>query len=459
MKYCLKSRYRFRDGFKNIYRWWQDCRLQPEVGDRINLHHTSGKSDKVKIEKLPSNGLSPAGILISLSAAVGVVMIGLGIIWPLVPVYAVQLGAGGLQVGIIIASFNLARTLFNPLAGRLSDRWGRKPFIAAGLLLYALISVLYIMATRVEALILVRFLHGFTSVLVGPVAMALAADIAPPHRLGRYMGTLNMAVMLGLGAGPVLGGIIRDLFGMAAAFYTMGGLALITFVGVMAFLPGSDRSGTSVSKKPVSPLKSLLSHRIVQGIFLLRFFVAAGQGSVYAFLPLLALGMRLSSSQVGIILGANIFFNRPFAKSMRGSCRPYKSDTYDHYRDIYLRAGSSGDALCGWIYPGFGTQYFNGNRQRDCYAGRICHYRSAGQRDGHGVHHGDHGCGLEPGYDRIAHFIRHHYGHPGPAKYFPDRRFSDNYRHRPDFFFPERLWGYETGLLSGLIRQTTGQFP
>ena len=277
------------------------------MGDRINLHHTSGKSDKVKVEKLPSNGLSPAGILISLSAAVGVVMIGLGIIWPLVPVYAVQLGAGGLQVGIIIASFNLARTLFNPLAGRLSDRWGRKPFIAAGLLLYALISVLYIMATRVEALILVRFLHGFTSVLVGPVAMALAADIAPPHRLGRYMGTLNMAVMLGLGAGPVLGGIIRDLFGMAAAFYTMGGLALITFVGVMAFLPGSDRSGTSVSKKPVSPLKSLLSHRVVQGIFLLRFFVAAGQGSVYAFLPLLALGMRLSSSQVGIILGANIF--------------------------------------------------------------------------------------------------------------------------------------------------------
>ena len=157
------------------------------MGDRINLHHTSGKSDKVRVEKLPSRGLSPAGILISLSAAVGVVMTGLGIIWPLVPVYAVQLGAGGLQIGIVIASFNLARTLANPLAGQLSDRWGRKPFIAAGLLLYSLVSVLYVMATRVEALILVRFLHGFTSVLVGPVAMALAADIAPPHRLGRYL--------------------------------------------------------------------------------------------------------------------------------------------------------------------------------------------------------------------------------------------------------------------------------
>ena len=282
-------------------------RLLSEVGDRINLRHTSGKSDKVKSSKLSANGLSPAAILISLSAAVGVVMTGLGIIWPLVPVYAVQLGAGGLQVGIIIASFNLARTLFNPLAGRLSDRWGRKPFIAAGLLLYALVSVLYVMATRVEALVLVRFLHGFTSVLVGPVAMALAADIAPSHRLGRYMGTLNMAVMLGLGIGPVLGGIIRDLFGMAAAFYAMGGLALMTFAGVAVFLPGSDRCGRPLDSKPASPFKNLISHRVVQGIFLLRFFVAAGQGSVYTFLPLLALGLQLTSSQVGVILGVNIF--------------------------------------------------------------------------------------------------------------------------------------------------------
>ncbi len=277
------------------------------MGDLINFHHTASKSDRASVSKPPLKGPSPAGILISLSAAVGVVMTGLGIIWPLVPVYAVHLGAGGLQVGIIIASFNLARTLFNPLAGRLSDRWGRKPFIAAGLLLYALVSVLYVLAARVEALMLVRFLHGFTSVLVGPVAMALAADIAPPNRLGRYMGTLNMAVMLGLGIGPMLGGIIRDLFGMAAAFYAMGGLALLTFAGVAALLPGSDRNTISVDPKPPVAFRSLLSHRVVQGIFLLRFFVAAGQGSVYAFLPLLALGMELTSTQVGIILGLNIF--------------------------------------------------------------------------------------------------------------------------------------------------------
>jgi DHA1 family multidrug resistance protein-like MFS transporter len=245
--------------------------------------------------------------LFLLSASVGVAMIGLGIVWPLVPVYAVELGAGGLQVGLIIASFNLARTFFSPLSGRLSDRWGRKPFITLGLLLYALVSVFYVMATRIETLILVRLLHGMTSVLVAPVAMALIADIAPKHRLGLYLGTQNMAVMLGLGVGPVAGGIIRDYFGMNTAFYAMGGLALLTFLGVAAFLPGDRHRKLTQNRQSIPPIKTLLKNRIILGLFLLRFFLAAGQGSVYTFLPLLALQIQITSSQVGIILGVNIF--------------------------------------------------------------------------------------------------------------------------------------------------------
>jgi len=246
-------------------------------------------------------------MLFWLSVSVGVATIGLGIIWPLVPVYAVELGAGGLQVGLIIASFNIARTFIYPVSGRLSDRWGRKPFITFGLLLYALVSVLYVMATRVETLILVRLLHGMTSVLVAPVAMALVADIAPKNRMGLYMGTQNMAVMLGLGAGPVAGGIIRDFFGMQMAFYAMGGLALLTFLGVAVFIPGDRQRERGASRQPPAHFKILLRNRIILGLFLLRFFLAAGQGSVYTFLPLFALQINLTSAQVGIILGVNIF--------------------------------------------------------------------------------------------------------------------------------------------------------
>ncbi len=72
---------------------------------------------------------SASGTLLLLSFSVGVSMIGLGIIWPLIPVYAVELGAGGFLLGLIIASFNISKTVFSPFTGRFSDKFGRKNFI------------------------------------------------------------------------------------------------------------------------------------------------------------------------------------------------------------------------------------------------------------------------------------------------------------------------------------------
>lgn len=245
--------------------------------------------------------------LLLLSIAVGVAMMGLGIIWPLVPVYAVELGAGGFMVGLIIASFNVSRVLFSPFTGRLSDQWGRKQFMVAGLFVYAGISVFYILPEQAETLILIWMLHGLASLLVVPIAMALAADIAPESKLGLYMGTLNMATMIGLGFGPAMGGIIRDVFGMNTAFYIMGLLALLTcFLVILYIPPDSGVNRTGQIREPY-PMRKILRHRVALGIFIMRFFTASGQGAVYTFLPILALDLTLSGSQVGIILTMNIF--------------------------------------------------------------------------------------------------------------------------------------------------------
>ncbi len=236
-------------------------------------------------------------------------MIGLGIIWPLIPAIALKLGAEGVQIGLIIASFNIARTVFNPFAGRLSDHVGRKRFIVTGLLIYSSISILYVMANSVSMLIFVRLVHGFASVLVAPIAMAMVADIAPQSKLGRFMGTMSMASMLGLCIGPALGGIISDLYGADASFYTMGGLVLATLAGVFLFIPGSieKKNPEKANQKQVSWVV-LIRNQTFRVLFLLRFFAAAGQGAVYTFLPVLAIQMQLSGSNVGLALGAKIFF-------------------------------------------------------------------------------------------------------------------------------------------------------
>jgi len=246
-------------------------------------------------------------VLLSLCAAVGVAMAGLGVIWPILPVLATQMGVGGLVVGIIIASFNVSRTVFSQFVGRLSDRFGRKNFILLGLFLYALISFGYLYAHTPAALIAVRLAHGFASLLVVPIALALAGDIAPPDQLGAYMGTLNMAVMTGLGFGPSLSGFLQEQYGMDAAFYCMGMSAVLIGLIIAIVLPPDKESGAVRRREGTASLKTIFTNRTMLAVIFMRFFAASGQGAVYTFLPIYAMQIGMPESQLGIILSVNIF--------------------------------------------------------------------------------------------------------------------------------------------------------
>lgn len=246
-------------------------------------------------------------VLFILSVAVGVAMVGLGIIWPLLPVLATQMGAGGFVIGLLFAGFNVSRTLCSPFVGRFSDKMGRKNFIIVGLFIYALISFGYVWADDPMALIMVRVAHGAASLLVVPIALALAGDIAPKDKLGSYMGTLNMAIMGGLGVGPSLGGFILQHYGMDAAFHTMGLFAFGVAILVAIFLPSDKDSGAVARKEEPATLREILSNRIAVAVVLMRFFAASGQGAVYTFLPIYAMQIGMNAAQLGLILSVNIF--------------------------------------------------------------------------------------------------------------------------------------------------------
>ncbi|MCJ8499867.1 MFS transporter [Desulfatitalea alkaliphila] len=235
---------------------------------------------------------------------------GVGIVVPLLPVYAHNLGATGIYIGLIFGAFSISRTFFLPYFGRMSDRKGRRPFIVIGLIAYTLASVAFMFSTSVNHLIVVRFLQGIASAMIMPVVQAYVGDITPPGREGTIMGVFNMSMFLGLSAGPMAGGLINDYWSLQATFGCMGVLSLVGLVLAVWLLPPTHEE--MVLRRPRPPLlwRVLLTDRAIGGLFAFRFAYTAGIGVIWSFLPVLAdVELQLSSARTGFLVMLGVFIS------------------------------------------------------------------------------------------------------------------------------------------------------
>lgn len=239
-------------------------------------------------------------MLLTLVLSIFASTLGAGLIAPILPLYAEGMGATGLWVGIVFASFSISRTALMPALGKLSDRWGRKPFICSGLLVCSLISLGYVGADGVEELTLVRLAHGAAVGAILPIAQAYVGELAPGGKEGTLMGYFNASFFAGFGFGPLMGGALVDSLGMRAPFYGMGALNLLAFLFVGAFLP-------ELKAKASLGLKRMRGSRVMKGLFSFRLVYAFGRGIFASFLPIFAsTKLGLTPSQTGALITANI---------------------------------------------------------------------------------------------------------------------------------------------------------
>jgi DHA1 family multidrug resistance protein-like MFS transporter len=230
-------------------------------------------------------------------------MLGFGIVVPLLPIYAKELGATGLELGAIFAAFGIVHTIFLPIVGRFSDRIGRKIFLCVGLLSLTFSSLAFIWAKNAFQLILVRCLQGFATTMHLPIAQSYLGDITPKGEEGRWMGHFNAILFSGIGVGPLFGGILADFFGISTTFIVMAILTLVGLLATIIWLP--DISRKTVAKSESTSFASLRKSAIMKGAFSFRMAVGFSTGSLMAFLPLLAsqhLGLR--TSLIGILLAS-----------------------------------------------------------------------------------------------------------------------------------------------------------
>jgi MFS family permease len=235
---------------------------------------------------------------------------GVGIVVPLLPIWAHDLGASGLTIGLIFGAFSLSRTFFLPYFGRLSDLKGRKLIILPGFFAYAVISAAFIFSDSVNTLIIIRFFHGIASAMLMPVIQAYIGDITPQGREGSTMGLFNMSLFLGLSIGPVIGGVIKDYFGLQASFICMGALALLGFCLSLFLLPPTRSEQGRANRDKSFSWQTLLTDRSLGGLLLFRFAYVVCVGIMWGFIPLYAdTKFQASSSLIGVLIMLGIFIS------------------------------------------------------------------------------------------------------------------------------------------------------
>jgi DHA1 family multidrug resistance protein-like MFS transporter len=167
-----------------------------------------------------------------------VMMIGFGIIIPLLPFYVIEMGGSGISMGILMAVFSLMQFLFSPFWGDLSDRYGRKPILMIGILGNGISMILMGMSTELWMLFSSRALAGLLSSATLPTAMAYISDSTDENQRGGGMGVIGAAFGLGMVLGPGIGGMMSDI-SLSAPFFLAAGLSALSLLFIWFMLPES----------------------------------------------------------------------------------------------------------------------------------------------------------------------------------------------------------------------------
>jgi DHA1 family multidrug resistance protein-like MFS transporter len=219
------------------------------------------------------------GILMAMMGSTFINMLGVGIIGPVLPLYANSFGVSAAMVGLLISCFGLSRIPINVPVGGLAERIGRRPLLILGPLLIAVSAVLSGMATTFGQLIAFRLLQGVGSAFQMTAGMIVVADISTPQNRGRTMSTYQGALLLGTSVGPIIGGLLGEHFGYRAPFFVYGALALCAAAWAFFVVPetkmltattrGAVPAGTNPAPGAYTPGRRVASARGA-GLNLLR---------------------------------------------------------------------------------------------------------------------------------------------------------------------------------------------
>ncbi len=226
---------------------------------------------------------------------------GFGIILPLLPFYALSLGAKPFELGMLTATFALMQLIFSPIFGKIADKIGRKKVLMFGTVGFAVAYIVFAFANSFTMALIARAIEGFCAASIFPTCISLLSDFSTPQQRGKVMGLMGMTFSLGFIFGPAFGGLaasfsVRDAFFLAALF----SLANFAWIFLKLKEPHEKEESKDIEKQEISLLSHLSSPLLF--LFISTASITFMIGGLEATLALYtSTTMGFGSAQIGLV--------------------------------------------------------------------------------------------------------------------------------------------------------------
>lgn len=254
------------------------------------------------------------GPLAILSLISFVSSLGVAVMLPLIPLYAVSLGAAPVQLGLLTSAFAVATTVAQLGAGLFMDRYGARGFIRGGIATYAGANFLIATARSAASLITFRTIAGLGGGTNLVATRLYLSQVTAPERMAYANGILSAAVSAGQVAGPVLGGVVAALANLRLPFIMVGITSGLGVLGAL-FLPRPDAHAPQPGDRPDEPARALFNRDVIVLLFAQLFLLAGYGGFITTYAPFATRELGWSTLDVGIVfsfLGAGSILLGPW---------------------------------------------------------------------------------------------------------------------------------------------------
>ncbi len=242
---------------------------------------------------------------------------GEGMFFNFQPIYLKELGSDEQQIGFILGAFGVAMAITHIPAGRLADRYGRRPLLVIAWIVGLLSTFIMALARELPLFIIGLLGYGLTAFVSSPLASYVTAARGQ-WSVGTALSLTTATFNTGMALGPIVGGRIGDLYGLRSVYFVAAGVFALSLLFIILV-----KAQPIDAHDPDSPPKELMKNTRLMSYFGVVAFAVFAMYLAQPLTPNFLEGeRRLSLTSIGVIFAFGAFGNALLAVSL-GRLKPF----------------------------------------------------------------------------------------------------------------------------------------